>query len=130
MSHVSEFDFQGKHIVQVTFPAGTTIDGLMAIFAEVKPVYAAQPKGSILSLTVFDGFEVDEAMINLFEQVATANLSLVRATAFVGVKGPQIALFKAMIGVTGRKAKLFDNAHEAKSWLVETSTDADILNSL
>jgi hypothetical protein len=130
MGHISEFDHKGKHIIQISFPKTTNLDELKAIFAETKAAYAKHPQGGILCLSVFEEFEIDQAMMDLFEAVAKANAGVVQATAFVGVKGPQAALFKAMIGVTGRQAKLFDSLDAAKDYLAASKSDNDILAGL
>lgn len=121
---------QGHTIVKTTFPQGADLAGLKAVLAETAVVYAKLPAGTILALVVFEGQEFDEVTINLFEGVAKANAKVVRATAFLGVKGPQKALFNAMISITGRKGRLFDNEQDALAYLAEADHDDDPLAGL
>ncbi len=130
MSQVTVLDHQGHRIVKTVFPRMSTLPGLMHVLAETSVVYKTFPDGGILSLVIFEGQDFTQQTIDLFEKVAKANASIVRATAFLGVGGAQVALFKAMISITGRNAKLFESEDAALAWLVEAADEEDILAGL
>jgi hypothetical protein len=127
MKPVTVLEHRGHKIVQTRFAQGTDLNGMRTVLAETGAVYAGLPMGSILALVVFEGQEFDQPEIDLLEAVARANAQAVKATAFLGVSGPQRALFNAMISITGRKGKLFDVEPAALDWLVECAGDADPL---
>lgn len=130
MAEVSVFDHQGHTIVKTAFRKASDLGGLKAVLAQTGMAYAKLPAGSILSLVVFQDQEFDDTTINLFEAVAKANAKVVRATAFLGVSGPQKALFNAMISITGRKAKIFDDEASALAYLASADGEDDPLAGL
>jgi len=130
MPAVTVFDHQGHPVVKTVFPREADLATLKVVLAETGVVYSRQTAGSILALVVFEGQDFDEVTINLFEGVAKANAQVVRATAFLGVNGPQKALFNAMISITGRKGKLFDAEQDALAYLAHAARDEDIFASL
>lgn len=125
---VSTLVHQGHTIVKTIFPQGADLAGLKATLADTAVTYAKLTPGTILALVVFEEQEFDEVTINLFEGVAKANAQVVRATAFLGVTGPQKALFNAMISITGRKGRLFDTEAQALDYLVEADHDDPLAN--
>lgn len=127
MKPVTVLEHRGHKIVQTRFALGTDLNGMRAVLAETGAVYAGLPTGSILALVVFEGQEFGQSEIDLLEAVARANSQAVKATAFLGVSGPQRALFNAMISITGRKGKLFEAEPEALEWLVGSANDTDPL---
>ncbi len=124
MANVTELDFKGKKILQTVFPKGSDIPSIVGVLAETKVLLGNYKAGTVLSVMVFDNIEVTDAFINLFEQVAKNNLSIVKATAFVGFSAVQKGLFNAMISLSGIKAHLCDTVDAAKEWLAEAA-DAD-----
>lgn len=130
MPEVTVIDHKGHRIVKTAFRKASDLAGLKAVLAQTGMAYAKLTPGTILSLVVFDEQEFDETTINLFEAVAKANAQVVRATAFLGVSGPQRALFNAMISITGRKAQLFEDEKAAMDYLAASDEDEDLLAGL
>jgi len=130
MSEVTVLEHKGHSIVKTAFRKGSDLGALKAVLAQTGMVYSKMAPGTILSLAVFDEQEFDETIINLFEAVAKANAKVVKATAFLGVSGAQKALFNAMISITGRKAKLFDNEQAALDYLAASDEEEDLLAGL
>jgi hypothetical protein len=130
MSEVTVIVHQGHTIVKTAFRRASDLGGLKAVLAQTGMAYTKLITGKILSLVVFHDQEFDETTINLFEAVAKANAHVVKATAFLGVAGPQRALFNAMISITGRKAKLFDDETSALDYLASADDEEDLLAGL
>lgn len=130
MSHVTVLKHQGLTVVHTHFPQGAGTAAMKAIIGETAAAYAQLPAGSILALVSFEGQEFAPEDIDLLEAVAKGNASLVKATAFLGVAGPQKALFNAMISITGRKAKIHDSEAAALGWLAERAEETDPLAGL
>jgi len=130
MAHVETLTHKGQTIIRTAFPPTADLDALKAIMVETGAVYQKQPAGGVLSLVEFGDREFDKATIDLVEKVARVNASTVKATAFVGVTETQKPLFKAMISITGRQAKIFDADGPALDWLAETAHDEDPLAGL
>lgn len=130
MPHVTLLEHQGQPVVKTVFPRMSSIPGLMHVLAETNQVFKTLEAGSILSLVRFEGQDFTQAQIDLFEKVARANASVVKATAFLGIGGAQVALFNAMISITNRKAQLFTDEAQALDWLVEATQEEDLLAGL
>lgn len=130
MPNVQLINHQGHTIVKTTFPPEADLTGLKAVLSETGAAYARFPVGSVLALVEFGEREFDQATIDLMEAVAKANAPIVKATAFLGVTGPQKALFKALISITGRRASLHSNQKQALEWLAEADADEDPLAGL
>jgi hypothetical protein len=130
MKPVTVLEHKGQKIVQTRFSRGTDLNGIRSILAETGAAYAGLPSGSILALVVFEGQEFEQAEIDRLEAVAKANAQAVKATAFLGVSGPQKALFNAMISITGRRGRLFDDEPAALDWLADAASEADPLAGL
>lgn len=130
MAHVTVREHRGHPIVETRFPLGTDATGMKAIVAETAAAYSGQPAGTVLALVAFGGQEFQQDEINLLEAVARANAKTVRATAFLGVSGPQKALFNAMLSITGRRGAIHDTEAAALDWLVATDVDDDPLAGL
>lgn len=123
MNAVTILGHRGHTVVRTVFPRNADLAGLRAVLAQTQAVYLEQPQGSILALVEFEDREFDQETIDLMETVAKANGQLVKATAFLGITGPQQALFKAMISITGRKARLYDSETAALDWLADEAED-------
>lgn len=95
------------------------IDEARQVCAYVKGVISRMPKESVLTLVDVTNVKYDAAFRELSGELAEHNKPYVRAGAVVGVDGWKKLLFWATEKMTGRKnLKLFDDAEQAKDWLV------------
>lgn len=79
---------------------------------------ASQPPASVLIVTDVTGVRFDQDMLKKTKDFTVSNTPHIKSVAVVGIAGLlQIGLL-AVIRVTGRSFKLFENRESAIEWLV------------
>lgn len=118
MSRAKFIKHRDKMIMNLDF-SGLGIDDARQLSSYAKGVIARMPKGSVLTLVDVTDVKYDEAFRALSDDLAEHNKPFVLAGGVVGVEGWRKLLFWATTKLTGRtNLKLFDDAEQAKEWLV------------
>lgn len=95
------------------------IDDARQVCEYVKGVVSRMPKGTVLTLVDVTNVKYDQAFSELSGDLARHNKPYVLAGGVIGVTGWRKLLFRTTIKLAGRdNLKLFDDAEEAKDWLV------------
>ncbi|MGK2860166.1 MAG: hypothetical protein ACSLFQ_23465 [Thermoanaerobaculia bacterium] len=85
---------------------------------EAAAVIRAQPEDSLLTLTIVTGAEYSAAIMEVMRPYVAANKPYVRFGAVVGLGHLEKAI-APVNRLTGRELATFDDAEDAKAWLVE-----------
>lgn len=118
MSRVNFIGHKGKHILFIDFSKAST-EEVLAIIKEAKLLIALQPLNSLLTLTdVTEGAYNPRTSPEMREYIAH-NKPYVKAAAVIGVKGLKKVIFDTIVLLTKRRMALFDNAEDAKDWLIK-----------
>jgi hypothetical protein len=78
----------------------------------------SQPAASVITLTNLEGMRFNNEIKEMFNDFIKGNKSYVKASAVIGLAGLQQIVYNGLMRVTGRDIKAFNNALEAKNWLV------------
>lgn len=116
MAKVEFIIHNGSRLLHLDF-AGGKVAELAAAIDEAKGVIAAEPKGSVLTLTNVTDAELTPETKENIKEFAAHNKPYVRAGAVIGVDGFKQVIFNFVVHFTGRNLKAFDNIDEAKDWL-------------
>jgi hypothetical protein len=107
----------GRDILLLNFVECSANDVLHTI-DEAKSVIAAQPQGSLLTLTDVTNARFNEEVTNRMKEFTTHNKPFVKAAAIIGVSGIKKIIFEAVMMFSKRKIHIFDTVNEAKDWLI------------
>lgn len=119
MSTVRFIEHKGKQVLFLEY-SKVPVDRLVAEIENTKTIIAAQPPGSVLTLTDVTGVESTRESSEAIKSLAKHNKPYVRAGAVVGVSGIRRITFNAVLVVTGRRnLHLFEDIEEAKDWLIQ-----------
>ena len=91
----------------------------MRIGDQAKAIIMAQPPKSVLLLTDVTRAHYTPEATDYMKEYSSQITPYVKASAMVGVSGIRNIIFKALIRVSGRNIKLFDDLEKAKDWLAE-----------
>ncbi len=118
MSRARFVKHRDKMILTFDF-SGLDIEGAREVCAYVKGMISRMPKGSVLTLVDVTDVKYDAEFRELSGELVEHNKPYVWAGAVVGIDGWKKLLFWATEKLTGRKnLRLFDDAEQAKEWLV------------
>lgn len=112
-------DHGGKKIYYIDFRE-STLDAIKATIGKAQTAIAAEPEGSVLTMTNVEGVGVTPELSNLMKAFTNHNKPYVKAGAVLGVKGLLKITFNAVLIFSGRRnLHLFSTMDEAKDWLVK-----------
>lgn len=112
-------EHRGHRILQLDFTEMNAPGEALETFARVREIVAAQPAGSLLTLTDVTGTTYTGDVLKGLEELAAHNKPFVRAAASVTRTPLQLIAIRASSIHTRRKLMAFDDVHAAKEWLVE-----------
>jgi hypothetical protein len=110
---------KGRRILAVDFTGLTEPAAALAAIAEVRPVIAAEPLNSVLTLTNITGSTFDPTIVEALKQLTKDDKPYVRAAAVVGVTGLQRIVMSLVSVFSGRSFALFETVDEARDWLAK-----------
>jgi hypothetical protein len=111
-------EHKGKRILFHDFSGFTDPAEAVAIIAQSRPIVAAQPPRSLLTLTTVRGSRFNKDVINALRELGIHNGPFVRHAAITGLSGLQNVVFRTTSLLSGRTLKPFSSMEEAKEWLV------------
>jgi hypothetical protein len=119
-AHRAHFvEHRGARILLLDF-AGLEEEGVLRMIDEARRLIAAQPPGSVRTLTHVAGAQVlSPRAAGAFRDAAEQNAPFVRAGAVVGLSPQQRVVYEAVMLFSGRKLHAFDSIDEAMEWLVD-----------
>ena len=118
MEHRIKFiEHKGKRILHLDFTEARA-DEVIQIIGKAKGVIAAQPAGSIRTLTDVTDIKFNTAATEAMKEFASHNKPYVAAAAVIGVTGLKKIIYNAVVKFTGRNLVVFDSHGQAKDWLV------------
>ena len=118
MEHRIKFiEHKGRRILHLDFTQARA-DEVIQIIGKAKGVIAAQPAGSIRTLTDVTDIKFNTAATEAMKEFASHNKPYVTAAAVVGVTGLKKIIYNAVVKFSGRNLVAFDSHGQAKDWLV------------
>jgi len=114
-------EHEGKRILLLDYTSlGSNMRELLEEIAKSKRVIAAQPPGSLLTLTDVRRSTITPGNVRAMKELVDHNEPYVRWSAVVvGLSGVYLAGFRAIQGLSQRRNLLsFGDPDEAKDWLV------------
>lgn len=123
MDHLSFFTHRGQRILLVDC-RNCGPEELIETFDEVEKLVAAQPPGSIMTLSDFTGARFSKEAADRLKVVAAKDKPRVRKAAFVGAEAIPDVFYHALESFSVRKFPGFRTRDEALAWLVEEEGEA------
>jgi len=121
MNRVQIIHYKGKRIVFLDFSNVQTIEEIIVIANQAKQYIHAQPLSSVYSLTTIEGMHFNNAIRDVFTELAKSNKPYVKSGSIVGVTGMKQILFNGIMKLTGRDIKAFNSIDLAREWLASHS---------
>ncbi len=119
MARTSFVTHKGKQVCVLDFSGFARAEDALPHIAEARKIVTAQPLGSTLTLTNVAGSHFNTDVVAALKELANADKPHVKASAIVGMRGIQRAIYVAVMQFTGRKIPTFDTVEQALDWLVE-----------
>lgn len=118
MERAQLISHRGREIAHLDFShVGTTEEGIAAI-EQARRLIQSRPEHSVLTLTDVTGAHFDAEILREMREMVEQNRRFVVAGAVVGIKGLQRVAYTALMRITGRNIKAFDDVEKAKDWLL------------
>jgi hypothetical protein len=117
LARVRFIEQRGKRILLIDFSGLQTTEEILAEVENARAVVAAQPPGSLLTLTHVKGARYTPPVMEALKKLAADNKPYVRAAAVVGMEGLHRVLYRAVILFSRRNIETFDSMNEAREWL-------------
>jgi len=112
-------DHGGKRIYYIDF-SGSDVDSIKQVVAKSKKDIAAEPAGSVLTMTNVEDVTITPELSNMMKEFTAHNKPYVKSGAVLGITGLKKVTFNAVLMFSGRRnLHLFDSMDEAKDWLVK-----------
>jgi hypothetical protein len=121
MERTRFIEHQGKRILLLDYTdLGDDGNELRAHIARSKEIIAAEPPGSVLTLTDVRSSRITPANVKAMQDLVKHNAEYVKWSAVVvGLTGVYLTGFRAIQALTRRKnLRSFGGLDEAKDWLV------------
>ncbi len=116
MERVRFIRHNGKEILFLDFSECKAGEVLLVI-DRAKPVIAARPGKSLLTLSDVTNARFDETVSQRMKEFTAHNKPFVKAAAVVGIAGLKKILFEAVMLFSKRKIHAFETIEKAKNWL-------------
>ena len=119
MERTRFIEHQGHRILLLDYSDIQRGDEALPAIQRSKEVVAAQPKGSLLVMTVVRNARYNSEVLAAMKDLAAHNAPYVKASALVGMGGLHRIAYQAVILFSRRTIKTFDSEDEALDWLVQ-----------
>lgn len=117
MDRTHFIEHRGVRILLLDFSHVMDEQLALGIIAHAKSVVAAQPEGSLLTLTNVEGSHFDSTVVAALRDLVEHNRPYVRVGAVVGLSGLMRVVFTTLVRLTGRNIRAFDSIDDAKEYL-------------
>ncbi|HEX8253997.1 MAG TPA: hypothetical protein VF846_12690 [Thermoanaerobaculia bacterium] len=107
---------KGVEILHIDWSGAAPAELLEAI-AEAKRLIAAQPTGSVRTLTSVQDAHMNRSVTDALKEYVNHNKPYVLAGAVVGLNDLKMIAFNFVNRVTGRSLRAMDSLDAAKDWL-------------
>jgi hypothetical protein len=111
-------EHQGRRILLLDYAGVRDPEEAVRSIQHSKTVVAAQPRASLLVMTVVRDARYNAAVLQGMKELAAHNAPYVKASAVVGMSGLHRIAYQAVILFSKRNIKVFDHESEALDWLV------------
>jgi hypothetical protein len=109
---------QGVNIYYIDFSNLGSAPEVDQVMKESKSFIRSQKPASMITLANIEGMHFNGDIKELFTEFVSGNKPYVKASAIVGVSGLKQIVFNAIVKMTGREIRAFENVNVAKDWLV------------
>lgn len=111
---------KGVEILHIDWSGARGTEMLQAM-DEAKKIIAAQPPGSVRTLTTVQDAQMDRTVTEALKDYVAHNKPYVLAGAVVGLNELKMIAFNFVNRVTGRSLRAMDSVEAAKEWLASQS---------
>lgn len=111
-------EHHGVRILFLDYAGVQDRETALALIRESQEYIATLPQdGTLLTLTNVEGSHFDTDVLKAIRTLAEHNTPWVRAAAVVGLTGLLRVVFNAIVQLTGRELRAFDDLDTAKDYL-------------
>ena len=121
MDRTRFIEHRGKRILLLDYTSlGNDLAELQGEIQRTKPIIAAEPPGSVLTLCDVRGSRITPGNVRTMQELVQHNVPFVKWSAVVvGLSGVYLTAFRAIQALSRRKnLRSFGDIDEAKDWLV------------
>lgn len=118
MERIRIITYRDRQIAYLDFSDVRNTEQGLAAIEEARRLIQTQPERSVLTLTNVEGAHFDAEILSDLREMVSQNRRFVVAGAVVGLKGLQRVAYTAMMRITGRNIKAFEDQEKAKEWLI------------
>ena len=119
MERTRFIEHRGHPILLLDYNGITDPDEALQEIAKSQAFVATQPPSSLLTLTQVHGARYNREIVGAMKELAAHNKPYVRAGAVVGLSPLHRIVYTAVMKFSGRNLPAFDDAEQAKDYLVE-----------
>ena len=118
MERIRMITHRDRQIAYLDFSDVRNTEQGLAAIEQARRLIQSQPEQSVLTLTNVAGAHFDAEILSELREMVSQNRRFVVAGAVVGLKGLQRVAYTAMMRITGRNIKAFEDEDKAGEWLV------------
>lgn len=118
MERIRMITHRDRQIAYLDFSDVRNTEQGLAAIEQARRLIQSQPEQSVLTLTNVDGAHFDAEILSELREMVAQNRRFVVAGAVVGLKGLQRVAYMAMMRITGRNIKTFQDVDKARDWLI------------
>lgn len=111
-------EHRGKRILTIN-SVGADVQLVRAIAAECWHIISSQEPKSVRTVNDLEGAEFTSETVKVLSELAAKNQPYVVRGAVIGIKGMRFFAFQAVVSLTKRPLKLFDDRLQALDWLTQ-----------
>lgn len=119
MPKVEFIEHNGKKILFMDIRDTADVQESIKTGDQAKAIIFAQPQKSVLLLTDVTNARYNPQATDYMKEYSSQVTPFVKASAMVGVSGIRNVILNALVRVSGRNIRLFDDLEKAKNWLAE-----------
>lgn len=108
---------RGTRIFQIDFSGLTSTEDLLRVMDEARSSIAAEPQGSVLTLTNVEGTPINREVVSGVLAMVKHNKPYVRAAAAVGVQRAHAVVLQTVQMFSQRKVEVMESRSAALEWL-------------
>jgi hypothetical protein len=113
----NHYPTQRKQIIYNDF-RDCGMEDVFQVIGQAAPLIRTQPEKSVLILSDFTGSVHNAQLLSALREFTAGNAPHVKASAIIGMTGMKKVLYDTVMKFTGRNIPIFDDADQAKEWLV------------
>jgi len=109
---------QGEQILLLDYSDVSDENVAIEEIEKTKAIIAREPENSLRTLTYVAGSRYNPRIVEAMKDLVVHNKPYVRAAAVVGLHTLHRIIYRAVVTVSRRNLKVFEDLEEAKDWLV------------